>query len=126
MQNDLPPLTPFSLNFNGSGYSIAGNALGAQAINQLVSGTNQIFVPIAESVTGTITSLPVNVAAGGTLALNNSVVGSFSLIKSGAGRVILAGRKRDRGHHNGDRRKPHRERHQQSEHHPGARRSDRR
>jgi autotransporter-associated beta strand protein len=90
MQNDLTPFTPFLLNFNGSGYSIAGNGLGAQSINQFVSGTNSIFVPIAETTTGAITSLPVNVAAGGTLALNNSVVGSFSLIKSGAGRVVLA------------------------------------
>ena len=55
----------------------------------LVSGTNQIFVPIAETVTGAITSLPVTVAAGGTLALNNSVVGTFSLVKGGAGRLIL-------------------------------------
>jgi autotransporter-associated beta strand protein len=90
MQNDLTPFTPFLLNFNGSGYSIAGNGLGAQSINQFVSGTNSIFVPIAETTTGAITSLPVNAAAGGTLALNNSVVGSFSLIKSGAGRVVLA------------------------------------
>ncbi len=87
MQNDVGANTALQLNFNGAGYTLSGNTIDLQALTQSVAGTNQIFTPI----TSTVANLPVSVPAGGTVALNGAVGGSSGILKTGLGKLILAG-----------------------------------
>ena len=86
--NDLNvPLT--AVLFNGSGYVVSGNALsvGTGGIAQSVAGNNAIS---GISVTGTVASVPITIANGGQLT-SGPVAGAFSLVKAGAGRLVLLG-----------------------------------
>jgi autotransporter-associated beta strand protein len=86
--NDLAAGTPFeSIEFNGSNFSLAGNALTLTNGITVDAGVSSAAISLDAAVGGTVTVVDATAA----LTISGNLFGSNGLTKAGAGTLALAG-----------------------------------